>query len=230
MAVQHIRTHALIFNLGSKQAEEGLEKALGVRIVIVDYSDVDSLVLQLQENNVRTLISALGSRSPPENEFSLISAAEQSKTTQRYIPSVWGVKYRPQTSWFPLAAAKLPYFEALHKTSLKWTVVSNGFFLDYWGGKNIKTYLAPMTLVLDLPARQAAIPGTGDKPVVFTYTGDVGRFTAKLLTLQEWQPDSYCIGDKVTWNEFVRIAEEVTGACLRAVTIVLYTDPVLSRR
>jgi hypothetical protein len=217
-------------NLVLKQAEAGLEEILGVRIVAVDYSDVDSLVLQLQENNVHTLISSLSGRSPPENELSLISAAERSKTTGRYIPSVWGFKYSRQLSWFPIAAAKLPYFEALDKTSLKWTVVSNGFFLDYWGGKNIKSYLSPMTLVLDLPARQAAIPGTGDKPVVFTYTGDVARFTAKLLTLQKWQPESYCIGDKVTWNEFVRFAEEVTGACSRTVTAVICADFLISRR
>src|SRR5687768_17519700 len=109
------------------QAKPELEKTLGARIVVIDYSDVKGLVSKLQDNNVHTLISCLGGISPTENEFALIAAAEEATSTKRYIPSVWGVKYPPETSWFPIAAAKLSYFEALDKTSLEWTVVSNGF-------------------------------------------------------------------------------------------------------
>lgn len=192
-----------------------MEKALGARIVPVDYSNPDSVVTLLQDNNVHTLISALGGRSPPEQEHSLIQAADRSSVTKRYIPSVWGVKYTPDVSWFSIAATKLAAFEALEKTQLEWTVVANGFFLDYWG-PGIKTYLSPMTLVLDVAGKKAAIPGTGDRPIVFTYTGDIGKFTAKLLTLEKWEPVSYIIGDKLTWNEFVKLAEDVKGTWILA--------------
>ncbi|WZH48424.1 NADP-bd_dom domain-containing protein [Fusarium acuminatum] len=195
----------------SRKADPELEKALGARIQVVDYSDVDSIATLLEQNQVDTVISALGGRTPPEQEKGLIKAAAKSKTTKRYIPSVWGIKYRPEHSWFPIAAAKLSNFDALEKTDLEWTVVANGFFLDYWGGQNIKTYLSPMTLVLDVPGKKAAIPGHQNKPVVFTYTKDVGRFAAKLLTLSKWEPVYYIIGDKLTWEEFARLAEEVTG-------------------
>ncbi|KAG7148145.1 Oxidoreductase BOA1 like protein [Verticillium longisporum] len=179
----------------SRKADPELEKTLGARIMVTDYSNADELAKQLQDNN----------------EHALIQAAHKSSTTTRYIPSVWGLKYTSEHSWFPITASKLTFFEALDKTQLEWTVVANGFFLDYWGFPHVKTYLQPVTLVLDLAANRAAIPGSGNTPVVSTYTRDVAKFTAKLLTLDKWEPESYIIGDKVTWNEFVKTAEQVRG-------------------
>lgn len=154
----------------------------------------------------------MGGRSPPEQEHDLVQAAEKSSVTQRYIPSVWGVKYRPEDSWFSIAATKLEVFKALDKTQLEWTVIANGVFLDYWGIPKIKTYLSAQTLVLDVAGKKAAIPGTGGKPIVFTYTGDVAKFTAKLLTLKKWESVSYIVGDRLTWEEFVKLSQEITGA------------------
>ncbi|KAH7191678.1 hypothetical protein BKA60DRAFT_661603 [Fusarium oxysporum] len=195
----------------SRKANPALEKELGARILPINYSDPDSIATLLEENHVDTVISALGGRTPPEQELGLIQAAAKSKATKRYIPSVWGIKYRPEHSWFPIAAAKLSLFGALEKTELEWTVVANGFFLDYWGAPNLKTYLDHMAIVLDIPGRKAVIPGNPDQPLVFTYTKDVGKFTAKLLTLEKWEPVSYIIGDRLTWKEFTQLAEEATG-------------------
>ena len=180
-----------------------------------DYTDVASLVSLLQDNNIHTLISALSGRSPPEQELTLIEAAEKSAVTRRYIPSVWGVKYGPELSWFPIAAAKLKAFAALEKTNLEWTSISNGFFLDYWGMPNIKSYLSQMILVLDVAGKRAAIPGSGNTPLTFTYSVDVARFTAELLKLDEWETESFIIGDRLTWNEFTALAEEVRGTYSR---------------
>ncbi|KAH7176171.1 hypothetical protein EDB81DRAFT_632928 [Dactylonectria macrodidyma] len=195
----------------SRKADPGLGKTLGARILPVDYSDLDTLVAVLEDNRVDTLISALSARAPPDQEHSLIQAAERSTITKRYIPSVWGVKFLPEDSWFPIAATKLAIFDALEKTDLEWTVVSNGFFLDYWGIPKIESYLAPVTVVVDIAGKKAAIPGSGDKPVVFTYTRDVGKFTAKLVTLDKWEPVSYIVGERLTWGKFVQVAEEVMG-------------------
>jgi hypothetical protein len=57
----------------------------------------------------------------------------------------------------------------------------------------------------------AAIPGSGDVPVVFTYSFDVGRFIAALLSQPRWEKESVIIGDKITWNEFLHLAEGVKG-------------------
>uniref|UniRef100_A0A0D2YHR5 NAD(P)-binding domain-containing protein n=1 Tax=Fusarium oxysporum (strain Fo5176) TaxID=660025 RepID=A0A0D2YHR5_FUSOF len=140
--------------LSHKFANLALEKELGARILPIDYSDPDTIANLLEENHVDVVIAALGGRTPPEQEHGLIQAAAKSKATKRYIPSVWGVKWRPE---------------------------------------------------------KAAIPGNPNQPAVFTYTKDVAKFTAKLLTLEKWEPVSYIIGDRLTWKEFTQLAEEVTG-------------------
>ncbi|WKT54439.1 NmrA-like domain [Fusarium oxysporum f. sp. vasinfectum] len=195
----------------SRKADSALEKELGARILPIDYSDPDSIAILLEDNHVDIVISALGGHTPPEQEYGLIRAAAKSKATKRYIPSVWGIKYRPEHSWFPIAAAKLSIFDALEKADLEWTVVANGFFLDYWGAPNLKTYLDHLTIVLDVAGRKAAIPGNQNQPLVFTYTKDVAKFTAKLLTLEKWEQVSYIIGDRLTWKEFTQLAEDITG-------------------
>ncbi|KAJ9412442.1 hypothetical protein QL093DRAFT_2570532 [Fusarium oxysporum] len=159
----------------SHKANLALEKELGARILPIDYSDPNTIANLLEENHVDVVIAALGGRTPPEQEHGLIQAAAKSKATKRYIPS-------------------LSLFDALEKTELEWTAVVNGFFLDYWGAPNLKTYLDHLTI-----------------PAVFTYTKDVAKFTAKLLTLEKWEPVSYIIGDRLTWKEFTQLAEEVTG-------------------
>jgi hypothetical protein len=114
-------------------------------------------------------------------------------------------------SYFPLAAVNLNYLKALESTSLEWTAVLNGYFLDYYGAPKVKSYMPPLPLVVDLPSNFAAIPASGNVPVVFTHTFDVGKFVAALLTKENWEKETYIIGDKLTLNEFVRVAEEVKG-------------------
>jgi hypothetical protein len=114
-------------------------------------------------------------------------------------------------SYFPLAAVKLNHLKTVEATSLEWTAVLTGYFLDYYGAPKVKSYMPPMSLVIDVPNNAAAIPGSGNVPSVFTHTFDVGKFTAALLTKEKWEKETYIIGDKLTFNEFVRIAEEVKG-------------------
>jgi len=57
----------------------------------------------------------------------------------------------------------------------------------------------------------AAIAGSGDTPVVFTYSFDIGNPVAGLLTLPKWDTETYIVGDRLTWNESLAIAEEVGG-------------------
>lgn len=101
--------------------------------------------------------------------------------------------------------------DLLETTDLEWTLVVNGIFLDYYAMPHIKTTLQPNVMVLDIQNRSAAVPGSGDVPVTFTYSYDVVRFIAALLDMPRWSKESRIIGDTVTWNEFVRMAEEVTG-------------------
>jgi hypothetical protein len=112
---------------------------------------------------------------------------------------------------FPNTIFKHQALEELKKTSLEYTIVYNGYFLDYFGMPHIKSYLHNTTLVVDIQSQTAAIPGSGNVSVVFTYTFDVAKFVGALLSLEKWPLESYIIGDKVTWNQFLQLAEEATG-------------------
>jgi hypothetical protein len=79
---------------------------------------------------------------------------------------------------------------------------------------HVKSYLGGTTLAIDIANKTAAIPGSGNVPVVLTYSFDIGRFVAALLTQPKssWDKESYIIGDKLTLNEVLAIAEEATGS------------------
>lgn len=115
------------------------------------------------------------------------------------------------TTYFPIANTKIGIIKALESTSLEYTSVLNGYFLDYFFVPKVKSYMPPMALALDIANDFAAIPGSGDVPVVFTHTFDVARFVAALVGQPTWEKESYIIGDRVTWNEFLRLAEEAKG-------------------
>ncbi|KAH6867844.1 hypothetical protein B0T10DRAFT_596302 [Thelonectria olida] len=197
--------------------------AKGARVVAVDYTDASGLAAALETNKIETVISTINALGDISAELSLIEAAEKSAPTKRYIPSIWGIKYNPEiASYFPIAQAKLDVLAALKATStLEYTAVLNGYFVDYWVAPKVKSYQDPLPLVVDVPNNFAAIPGSGNELVVFTHTFDVARFVAALVGAPKWEEDSYIIGDKVSWNQFVQYAEEAKG-----VKFIVKTDSV----
>jgi hypothetical protein len=99
----------------------------------------------------------------------------------------------------------------LRKTGLEWTRFHNGYFLDYYGIPYIKTYLSSFSFAIDMTHKMAAIPGSGDDIISFTYTKDLAKFVLASLDLPKWEEATSCYGDQMTLHEFVKIAEEVTG-------------------
>jgi hypothetical protein len=99
----------------------------------------------------------------------------------------------------------------LDSTSLEHTVWYTGYFADYYLMPHTKSYLNMMTAVVDMANNTAAIPGSGNVPVAFTYTQDVARFVAASLTLPRWSSRTWVVGDKVTWNKVVALAESAKG-------------------
>ncbi|OCK80326.1 NAD(P)-binding protein [Lepidopterella palustris CBS 459.81] len=195
----------------SRKATSELEQKLGVSIATVDYTDATSLARTLEQNDIHTVISTLAT-AEAEPQLNLIRAADMSAVTKRFAPSEFGILYTARhAKMFPIASNKLLAVEELKKTSLEYTLFSNGFFLDYFGMPSVKSYLQPLTIVVDLANNVAAIPGDGNTPVVFTHTFDVANFVAASLDLENWPERSIIIGDKVTWNKFVETAEAVKG-------------------
>ncbi|KAF4540747.1 NmrA-like family protein [Lasiodiplodia theobromae] len=189
-----------------------VESESGCEVIPVDYDNVENLTKVLIENKIDTVISTLFLTTTGAPQTNLIHASEASQYTRRFIPSIWGIPYtKDQLKNFPIGLAKLEALEALEKSSLEYTLFYVGYFLDFWGHPHVKTYQLPNIIAVDIEHNVAAIPGTGDTPVTFTHTFDVAEFVAASLELPKWDRESYVIGETVTWNEFVRIAEDVKG-------------------
>lgn len=93
--------------------------------------------------------------------------------------------------------------------------------MDYWGIPGVKSNMLPVVFCIDIPHKAAAIPGDGNTPVIFTHTTDVAKYVAASLDLEEWDPVSHVIGDRVTWNEFLQLAEEATGRFHHVAVMIL---------
>ncbi|OHW91810.1 NmrA-like family protein [Colletotrichum incanum] len=201
----------------SRKANPDLEKKLGAPIIVVDYANVEATTKALEDNNIHTVISAITMLPPPgeaPREFELIRAADASKTTKRIISSGWGVPHTEQhVDQLGSVPHKLRAKALLKETKdLEYTVVHNGFFLDYWGTPAVPSNMSSFTLVIDIPNDVATIPGSGNTPIAFTHTADVGKFVAAALDLERWEPETFIVGDKMTWNEFLQHAEAAKGS------------------
>ncbi|KAJ4313871.1 hypothetical protein N0V94_006737 [Neodidymelliopsis sp. IMI 364377] len=215
-----------VFILG-REASAEKSKEIGAPILAIDYSNHLSLVSVLELNSIDTIVSTLSTAAGADPELALIKAADTSNVTKRYIPSVWGVRYTAEygpaftielspvltrfrvAKYYPDAHAKIKAFSALSASNLEYTVVLNGFFLDYFGIPHIKSYLPSFPFFLDIANNAASIPASGDVPITFTYSFDVGRFVGKLLEESKWEKESVIVGDQLTWNQFLALAEDV---------------------
>jgi len=203
----------------SRKPNAALEAETGAPILAVDYSDVDAIVKLLEEeNNIDTAISGSamhGINGSRPSEVELIQAADKSKTTKRMISSEWGGPVKEEDiGAIPSIVYKWEAQKALDATTdLEYTVAHNGFFMDYWGIPGVKSNMArsPPVNWLDVANNAASIPGSGNVPSVFTHTTDVARFVAALLDAPKWEKETFVYGDKVTWNEFLKLAEEAKG-------------------
>ncbi|KAL4758767.1 NAD(P)-binding protein [Aspergillus foveolatus] len=199
----------------TRKADDDLAKELGIPLLIADYFNVESLTHLLESNKIDTVISAvsLTTDDTSDAQLNLIEAAEHSSSTKRFVPSEFGILYtEAHGEILPLIRGKLAAAQKLRSsTSLEYTLISNGFFLDYYGMPKVKSYLQPFVFAVDVANNTAAIPGSGDVPVVFTHTFDVAKFVAALISQANWPERSIIIGDKKTLNEVVAVAEEVKG-------------------
>jgi hypothetical protein len=168
----------------------------------------------LEDHQIHTVISCLmlTEQRITDAEAAAITAADMSPCTCRFIASNWGPptkeEYKDRSPWYPY---QLTIRDQLRTTSLEWTEIATGYFLDYWGMPHIKTNMTPDMPALDVVHGVAGIPGTGDEPVSFAYTYDVASVVAEILTTPKWDEATYIVADKLTWNDFVALAEAARG-------------------
>ncbi|KAL4921382.1 pyridoxal phosphate-dependent transferase [Aspergillus aurantiobrunneus] len=188
--------------------------------VEVNYTDIASVTRALEEHRVHTIVSAISlyEEQDSASQLNLIKAAVNAASTTRFIPSEYSfvqtedlVPLDPSIKYF-LDAANL-----LKTTSLQFTRVIPGFFMDYWGMPHVQSNLEAMTFGVDMANCEAVIPGDGNDVIGMTYTYDMAEFIAQLLDVEEWDEYSVIVGDDVTFNQLVKIAEKVRGRKFKVV-------------
>ncbi|KAJ4317073.1 hypothetical protein N0V84_007526 [Fusarium piperis] len=196
----------------SRTIRDGVD--LSAPVIAVDYDDVEALQAVLEKRDINTVISALALHiiGAGQAQINLIKAAEKSDPTKRFVTSTWAV--RPEAKYFDLFRHGFQHVESyaeLEKTQLEWTAFNVGWFTEYYAMPHVETYIPQSTFVVDMANRHASIPGDGKQKMTFTYSKDVAKFVVVALSLPKWDRDTYAIGDKLTWEEFVKIAEEARG-------------------
>jgi uncharacterized protein YbjT (DUF2867 family) len=185
----------------------------GISVRVVDYTSHDNLTKALE--GVHTVISCIWSFGPElgTSQLALLKAA-QAAGAKRFVPSDWATDRYYAISGYGL---KAPVWDAVKASGLEYTRFINGLWLNIWGlgsPRNETEALAGYTgppFLIDLKARTALIPGDGSQKVVFTNMRDIGKFVAASLDLPHWQPDSRIVGDKLSYEEVVTLAERITG-------------------
>ncbi|RSL69377.1 hypothetical protein CEP53_002246 [Fusarium sp. AF-6] len=179
--------------------------------IVVDYANIAATATALEQHNVYTVISAIqvANEEASTAQANLIKAAGQSPSVKRFIMSGWGSL---PSEMSPTSVFQKASLEALGQTKLEWTCFAVGYFLDCYSLTSLKTHLPPLSFAIDVANKKAAIPGTGNEPIAFTYTYDVAKFVAAFLEEPKWEELTVCYGEKTTWNEFVKMAEEVAGS------------------
>ncbi|KXH40814.1 hypothetical protein CSIM01_08542 [Colletotrichum simmondsii] len=197
----------------ARTANPEKEAEIGARIISVGYSDINQLRSTLETFSISTVISTLNSSLGIESELNLIQAASKSVVTRRYVANVWGITYTPEESKvFPAVEGKVLAMQALEGSSLEWTYFLNGFLSDYFVMPLGKSHMTPLVVLVDMFHNTASVPGSGSVPVVLTYSFDIAKFVVKALGLDHWEKEMYVIGDRLTLNEVVALAEKTKGA------------------
>lgn len=83
--------------------------------------------------------------------------------------------------------------------------------MDYWGMPHVKTHLQPYTFGIDMASGTATIPGDGNDVICMTYTYDMAKYLVKALGLEEWPEFSVIVGDEITYNQLLDMAENIRG-------------------
>jgi nucleoside-diphosphate-sugar epimerase len=183
----------------------------GAIIKVVEYSSIPDLVSALA--GVETVISAISPYIDSTPTLNLIHAAKTAGV-RRFAPSAFA--FPPATySHVDFYASKIQALEVLRESGLEFTSFQNGMFMDYFAFGAPKPHEGPMKILpfaVDIAAKQATIPGTGDEKVTFTSVRDIGRFVAAAVRLTErWPEELGMEGETTTYNQVVRDAEAVTG-------------------
>ncbi|PIG82322.1 nmrA-like family protein [Aspergillus arachidicola] len=218
--VQQAKHQVILLTRGVPKSDPLLDK---IKQVQVGYNDATALARTLDQHEVHTIISAIGivSDETSQSQLTLINAAAQSSATKRFIPSEYSfIQTEDLLSIDPSIKYWLAAAELLKKTTLQFTRIIPGFFMDYWGMPAVRTNLQPFTFGIDIASCQAAIPGDGNDVICMTYTYDMAAFIVRLLDEEDWPEFSVIVGSQTTYNQLLQLAEELRGMSSKKFQVV----------
>ncbi|KDQ62561.1 hypothetical protein JAAARDRAFT_30462 [Jaapia argillacea MUCL 33604] len=192
---------------------------------VINYTSpyaLTTLSEKFKEHRVDTVISTLFELddSLHQVEDVLLDASLASGCVKRFSPSNYAMPV-PNTKNIRGCEFKRRIMPKLEKADISWTHFACGIFTNYLAsgappkanGDLPQAHLNPLNFIINPSAGTAHIPGTGDAPCVFTVVQDVARGVAEACKLKKpWQLNTgWIVGDKMSYNEAVRVLEEVTG-------------------
>ncbi|PHH80104.1 hypothetical protein CDD82_1982 [Ophiocordyceps australis] len=169
----------------------------------------------LQRLNIDTVICTFGMDVPEQRDAEkvLVRAADQARCVRRFMPSEFNVDY-------DLGDDKLVYPEKrlhaavrreLEQTSLEFTYIYPGMFMDYFGMPHVDSPIAPLCILVDAAHRMASIPGSGNTPMATSYTHDVAKYIVLALDLASWPRQMTTATSTISPNDLVKLYQEVLG-------------------
>jgi uncharacterized protein YbjT (DUF2867 family) len=194
----------------SRTSHNATIETLGAQVAAVDYADHASLVSSLR--GVHTVISTIWATDETlaTSQLALLRAAVEAGV-KRFAPSEFAVRALPDEP-MTLYRPKSVVAKAVAKSGLEWTIFENGLFMNYFvsGTKGIG-HLGSAKVVVDVENGTASVPGTGEEKVALTAGEDVGAFVAASLELDKWPEHSGMVGEVKTFNEVIKLAENIRG-------------------
>lgn len=147
-----------------------------------------------------------------EAQVNLIRAADMSGSTKRFVVSGYDMLFKEEhIPMVPTAKWALAASHAVEESSLEYTRVVNGLFLDYYGLPHWRSHLKPWVNAVNVEGKWAVLPGDGASKVNFITSQDMARFVARLMDLSEWSPVSFIAGQTASFKDILRLAEEARG-------------------
>lgn len=201
----------------------------GAAVRLVDYDSLDSLKQGLR--GVHTLISVIKEYDQGRMVMCHQTMLEAAKAAgvRRFAPSEFGMGplTKQKMDW---RQSKQTIWELCRQSGLHCTRFSLGIFMNYLGQgcpadrreaalAGLDDYL--MLDLVDIQAGHALIPITDQgQParISMCELGDVGRFVAAALNLDEWQEELSMVGSTTTMDEVVWMAERM-GRLMKTQTL-----------
>lgn len=185
----------------------------------MDYSDTEVVQKTLQEHNVEVVISALAlfAEESAKAQMDLINAAINAGSVKRFIPSEYGINYSHPglIEFHPAAKWWLDAADVLRDSHLDFTRIIFGWLSDHYGYPKRTSHMKPFNFAVDFSNRRAALPGDGNAAVTYLHSVDIAKYVAALIDDEKkWPETSAFASDKLTWNELIKLAEEVMGELL----------------